>query len=230
MVKTIEEVARKSRVPLVRRYEAMRFMAERANSHTIEIDASTLRPMLALPGKSDRGQYTPLQPKRQRARHAGELGGLPHRLPRLLCQAPALHGPADVRPCRRCGELPEVPALELRRPHPVAHPHRAKGAHVARDRRGQDLPPDHLPLGRTEGEARTILRDAGFEVSVEYDDSTPSQKGIVLRQDPSGSSSAPEGSTSRSPNGLGVVEYASSSSPSRSARAASSASAHRRTT
>jgi lysophospholipase L1-like esterase len=30
MVKTIEEVARKSRVPLVRRYEAMRFMAGRA--------------------------------------------------------------------------------------------------------------------------------------------------------------------------------------------------------
>ena len=50
-------------------------------------------------------------------------------------------------------------------------------------------------VGRTEGEARQILREAGFEVSVTYDDDTPSQKGIVLRQDPSGSSSAPEGST-----------------------------------
>ncbi len=50
-------------------------------------------------------------------------------------------------------------------------------------------------VGRTEGEARSILRDAGFAVEVGYDDSTPSQKGIVLRQDPSGSATAPQGAT-----------------------------------
>ncbi len=49
-------------------------------------------------------------------------------------------------------------------------------------------------VGRTEDEARQTLGDAGFQVSVTYDDSTRSQKGIVLRQDPSGNSEAPEGS------------------------------------
>ena len=41
MVKTIEEVARKSRVPLVRRYEAMRFMAGRAKDDYSSMAAVT---------------------------------------------------------------------------------------------------------------------------------------------------------------------------------------------
>ncbi|HET6692861.1 MAG TPA: Stk1 family PASTA domain-containing Ser/Thr kinase, partial [Pedococcus sp.] len=50
-------------------------------------------------------------------------------------------------------------------------------------------------VGRTQGEATALLEDAGFDVSVELDDSTPSQRGIVLRQDPAGDTEAPEGST-----------------------------------
>jgi serine/threonine-protein kinase len=49
-------------------------------------------------------------------------------------------------------------------------------------------------VGRSEDEARSLLEDAGFEVDVSFDDSTPSQRGIVLRQDPSGSTGAPAGS------------------------------------
>jgi eukaryotic-like serine/threonine-protein kinase len=50
-------------------------------------------------------------------------------------------------------------------------------------------------VGRTEGEARDQLEGAGFTVRVEYDGSTPSRKGIVLRQDPSGNSQAARGSS-----------------------------------
>jgi serine/threonine-protein kinase len=50
-------------------------------------------------------------------------------------------------------------------------------------------------VGRTESEARDLLEDAGFEVSVDFDDSTPSQRGIVLRQDPSGNTTAARGTT-----------------------------------
>ncbi len=68
-------------------------------------------------------------------------------------------------------------------------------------------------VGRTESEAKKILTDAGFQVSVEYDDQTRSQKGIVLRQDPSGSSSAAEGSTVT----ITVSDYEEPSSPPTSA-------------
>ena len=49
-------------------------------------------------------------------------------------------------------------------------------------------------VGRFEDEARALLEDAGFEVAISFDDSTPSQRGIVLSQDPAGSTGAPAGS------------------------------------
>jgi eukaryotic-like serine/threonine-protein kinase len=50
-------------------------------------------------------------------------------------------------------------------------------------------------VGRSEAEARTTLQGAGFQVEVQYDDSTPSRKGVVLRQDPAGDTQARPGST-----------------------------------
>lgn len=50
-------------------------------------------------------------------------------------------------------------------------------------------------VGMTEDEATSRLEDAGFEVDVREDTTTPSEKGIVLSQDPRGRSEAPRGST-----------------------------------
>ena len=50
-------------------------------------------------------------------------------------------------------------------------------------------------VGFTEDAARQRLQDAGFEVEVEYDPDTPSQKGIVLDQTPTGRTDASRGST-----------------------------------
>ena len=50
-------------------------------------------------------------------------------------------------------------------------------------------------VGMTEDEAVAEIEEAGFEVDVRYDTETPSERGTVLRQDPSGSSEAPRGST-----------------------------------
>ena len=50
-------------------------------------------------------------------------------------------------------------------------------------------------VGFTEDAARQRLEDAGFQVEVREDADTPSQKGIVLDQDPTGRTDAPRGST-----------------------------------
>ena len=50
-------------------------------------------------------------------------------------------------------------------------------------------------VGRTEAEATSLLEGAGFEVDVQFDDTTPSERGIVLRQDPAGNTDAAEGTT-----------------------------------
>lgn len=52
-------------------------------------------------------------------------------------------------------------------------------------------------VGLPEDTARDRLEGAGFEVDVEYDPDTPAQKGVVLSQDPNGSTQAEEGSTVR---------------------------------
>jgi serine/threonine-protein kinase len=50
-------------------------------------------------------------------------------------------------------------------------------------------------VGMTEDEAISELEDAGFDVDVRRDTTTPSERGIVLSQDPDGESEAPRGST-----------------------------------
>ncbi len=50
-------------------------------------------------------------------------------------------------------------------------------------------------VGFTKDAARQRLEDAGFDVEVDYDPDTPSEKGIVLDQDPSGRTTAARGST-----------------------------------
>jgi serine/threonine-protein kinase len=50
-------------------------------------------------------------------------------------------------------------------------------------------------VGMEEDEAISELEDAGFEVDVRRDTTTPSEKGIVLSQTPRGQSEAPRGST-----------------------------------
>jgi len=50
-------------------------------------------------------------------------------------------------------------------------------------------------VGLPQSEAESRLRRAGFDVDAEFDDSTPSEKGTVLAQDPEGLSEAPRGST-----------------------------------
>jgi serine/threonine-protein kinase len=49
-------------------------------------------------------------------------------------------------------------------------------------------------VGFTEDAARQRLQDAGFVVNVDFDPDTPSQKGIVLDQTPTGRTDAPRGS------------------------------------
>jgi serine/threonine-protein kinase len=57
--------------------------------------------------------------------------------------------------------------------------------------------PEEVPsvVGKTESQARTILRDAGFDVSVSYDPETPAQAGTVLEQSPEAFTEAPSGTT-----------------------------------
>ncbi len=50
-------------------------------------------------------------------------------------------------------------------------------------------------VGMNEDKATSTLEDAGFEVDVQRDSTTPSEKGVVLRQDPKGGSDASRGST-----------------------------------
>jgi len=50
-------------------------------------------------------------------------------------------------------------------------------------------------VGMTQEKATSTLQDAGFDVAVEKDTTTPSQKGIVLQQDPRGGTDASHGST-----------------------------------
>jgi serine/threonine-protein kinase len=50
-------------------------------------------------------------------------------------------------------------------------------------------------IGYTQDTAKQRLQDAGFEVEVDYDSDTPSQRGIVLDQDPTGRTDAARGST-----------------------------------
>jgi beta-lactam-binding protein with PASTA domain/predicted Ser/Thr protein kinase len=57
--------------------------------------------------------------------------------------------------------------------------------------------PGQVPnvVGMTEDEAVAALEDAGFEADVQYDVDTPSERGTVLSQSPSGLTEAPRGST-----------------------------------
>jgi serine/threonine-protein kinase len=50
-------------------------------------------------------------------------------------------------------------------------------------------------VGLTEDEATSRLEDAGFDVDVEEDETTPSEPGTVLDQSPEGLTEAPRGST-----------------------------------
>ena len=50
-------------------------------------------------------------------------------------------------------------------------------------------------VGMTENQAVETLEEAGFDVDVNRDATTPSEKGVVLSQDPRGESEAPRGST-----------------------------------
>jgi eukaryotic-like serine/threonine-protein kinase len=64
-------------------------------------------------------------------------------------------------------------------------------------------------VGLQQGEAESKLKKAGFEVTIEYDEQTPSEAGTVLRQDPEGLTKAPRGSTVT----ITVSNYQPSSSP-----------------
>jgi serine/threonine-protein kinase len=57
--------------------------------------------------------------------------------------------------------------------------------------------PQEVPnvVGMDEDEAEQTLEDAGFDVQVEHDTTTPAERGTVLRQEPGGGSEAPRGST-----------------------------------
>ncbi len=72
--------------------------------------------------------------------------------------------------------------------------------------------PNSGPLPLEAGIARMAraLEDAGFEVDVREDTTTPSEKGIVLSQDPSGGDEASEGSTVT----ITVSDYEEPDSPS----------------
>jgi serine/threonine-protein kinase len=50
-------------------------------------------------------------------------------------------------------------------------------------------------VGLTEDAARDRLKDAGFDVDVETDETTPAEAGRVLAQSPDGLTEAPRGST-----------------------------------
>jgi serine/threonine-protein kinase len=57
--------------------------------------------------------------------------------------------------------------------------------------------PKEVPdvVGKTEGQAKQILEDAGFEVSVLPDTSTTDPKGTVTRQSPPAGQPQPSGTT-----------------------------------